>query len=261
MRVAERQIEYTVTHRVGLGGTAERYQRPSEVRDIAGRLHRWAGGGPETCQNCHSLPAIAIRGGTPLCGRCRENRALRLCQVLEQGGLAARAEDLDEPAGLPQLRGHAIVFNKRSVDLGGFIEIIKPAAADRMEAEKPDLRALWNHDSSLPIGRVSAGTLRAKKVTRGVAVEIDPPRSAAGYVESVERRDVTGMSFGFWPLEDDWHLEDGYPIREIFDMVVIEVSGVTFPAYPDTDIKIANRGARSAWTIERQTAERLRLVR
>jgi HK97 family phage prohead protease len=260
MPVADRPMEYTVTHRLGVGGVAERYLRPNPTVEIAQRLLRWTGGGYETCQNCHGRPAMAIRASVPLCSSCRENRGLRL-YYRDPVGLAARAASTDDTPALPQLRGHAIVFNAKSVDLGGFIEIIRPAAADRLEAEKPDLRALWNHDSAMPLGRVSAGTLRAKKVTRGVAVEIDPPRWAHGHVESIERRDVQGMSFGFIPIEDDWHLEDGIPHREIFDMDVHEFSPVTFPAYPTTDIKLANPGSRSVWTRERESLDRLRMLR
>jgi len=261
VRFDSRQLEYTMTHRIGAGGFSEACQRPESVRGIATRLMAWKAA-PETCQNCHSLPAVSLRAAIPLCSRCRENRDAFL-GTLERdasGRTPTAVRASDDTSADKQLRGHSIVFNKKSVDMG-FLEIIRPRAADRMMAEKPDLRALWNHDSSATLARYSAGTLRYEKVTRGVAVEIDPPRWAHGHVESVERRDITGQSFGFFTLEDDWHLEEGYPVREIFDMEVVEVSVVSFPAYPDTDIKVVNRDARSAWQIERSTKERLRLAR
>lgn len=259
VRCDTRQIEYTMTHRIGAGGLSEACQRPESVRSIATRLMGWRAA-PETCQNCHSLPAVSLRSALPLCGRCRENKIGVRGSVYEFGRTPAITRADDDTSKAQQLRGHSIVFNKKSVDMG-FFEIIQPRAADRMINERPDLRALWNHDSSATIARYSAGTLRYEKVTRGVAVEIDPPRWAHGHVESVERRDITGQSFGFYTLEDDWHLEDGYPVREIFDMHVIEVSVVSFPAYPDTDIKVVNGDARSAWQVERSTSERLRMAR
>lgn len=255
-----RPAEYTMTHRVA-GGVTERYARPEPVREMALRLRKWAGT-PETCGSCSNLPAVAVRAGMPLCGRCRSQRDLRFGRVPDLLGVKAWPTRLadDEVAG-KQFRGHAIVFNKKSVDLGGFTEIIRAAAADRMEAEKPDLRGLWNHDSAMPLGRSTAGTLRYRKVGRGVAIEIDPPRWAHGHVESVERRDVTGMSFGFWALDDDWHLEEGEPVREVFDMRVIEFSPVSFPAYPDTDIRVVQGNQRSEWQREEDTAHRLRAAR
>ena len=97
--------------------------------------------------------------------------------------------------------------------------------------EKPDVRALWNHDSSKVLARSKeAGTLRYVKRSLGVWIEMDPPHSASGYVESIERRDVTGMSFGFRVKSDGWWMENDTPHREILDMSVIEFSAVSFPA-------------------------------
>lgn len=256
--INEQAIEIAMTQRVGPTGASERYLRPPSVRAIADRMQRWRGE-PETCQNCHSLPAFSIRAGTPLCSRCRDNRMLQRV-VASLRPHATRADEADETKR-ERLEGYAIVFNKKSVELWGFKEVIRPAAADRMEAEKPDLRALWNHNSDLTIGRVSAGTLTARKRTRGVWTEIEPPKWAQPQVESVERRDITGMSFAFIALEDDWHLEDGEVIREVLDMEVLEVSGVSFPAYPDTTLRVVNAGQRSSFAMERQSAERLRLAR
>lgn len=261
VRFDHRQLEYTMTHRIGAGGLSEACQRPESVRGIATRLMGWKSA-PETCQSCHSLPAFHLRKGLPICSRCHGNRnPVNVLDMRFDFGRAPVTQRVDDNTSADkQLRGHSIVFNKKSVDMG-FLEIIRPRAGDRLMAEKPDLRALWNHDSSITLARHSSGTLRYEKVTRGIAVEIDPPRWAHGHVESVERRDITGQSFGFFTLEDDWHLEDGYPVREIFDMEVIEVSVVSFPAYPDTDIKVVNGDARSAWQVERSTKDRLRLAR
>lgn len=252
-------LEIAMTHRVGAGGATERCLRPESVREVVTRVTRWAVAA-ESCQSCHSLPAARLAGGLPLCGRCHQHRAERLGYAY--GELRARVERADDPEPADQrLQGYAIRFNEKSVELFGFFEIIRPVAADRLESEKPDLRALWNHDSSETIGRVSAGTLRAAKRTRGVWVEIDPPRWAARHVESIARRDIQGMSFGFYALDDDWWLEDGVPHREVLDMEVTEVSPVSFPAYPTTSIKAVNAGERSELWRERETAERLRLAR
>lgn len=256
-----RDVEYAMTHRVGIGGSAERCLRPKAVVEIAQRLQRWTlPATTESCQSCHSLPAVRLADRMALCSRCHAHRAERLGRApVDTTGLQPRAERADpiEPV-TKQLHGYAIRFNEKSVELFGFFEFIRPAAADRMEAEKPDLRMLWDHDSADVIGRTPAGTLRAEKRSRGVWIENDPPAWASRYVESVERRDVTGQSFAFITLEDDWWLEDGIPHREILDMIVMEFSAVTWPAYPTTTIRVVGKDERKR---ERQTAERLRLMR
>jgi uncharacterized protein len=137
------------------------------------------------------------------------------------------------------LRGHAIVFDKPSVDLGGFIEVIRPSAVDRTIAEATDLFALWNHDAAKPIERVTAET---PKVASGLHVTISAPISARGYVESVKRRDVSAMSFAFRALDDTWRLVDGIPIREVLDAQMSEVSAVAFPAYRSTSLRAGAEG-------------------
>jgi HK97 family phage prohead protease len=160
--------------------------------------------------------------------------------LYERRAMGAIAMD---PSGDRRLRGYAIVFGKLSEDLGGFRERILPEAMDRTFRENLDVRALVDHDSSKIIGRMRAGTLRLQADGHGLAVTIDPPNTSAArdILESVARGDVSGMSFAFRMLTDDWHLEDGMPVREVSDMVVREVSIVSFPAYAQTSIDVAQR--------------------
>jgi Escherichia/Staphylococcus phage prohead protease len=142
-----------------------------------------------------------------------------------------------------KIRGYAIVFNALSQDLGGFREIIKPEAVDRTLSEALDVRALVDHDTGKIIGRTRSGTLALRKDKKGLRVEIDPADTTAGrdILESVKRGDVSGMSFAFRTLTDDWHLEDGEPIRDVLDMTISEVSIVSFPAYTQTSVDVAQR--------------------
>jgi HK97 family phage prohead protease len=141
--------------------------------------------------------------------------------------------------------GHALVFDVRSQDLGGFVEIVRPEAVQRTLQEGIDLRALWNHNTDIVLGRVSAGTLRATRDGTGLAVDIWPGPEQRAFVASVSERGVTQMSFGFRTLDDAWHLEDELPIRELLDVRISEVSPVTFPAYLQTDLRVES-GPR-AW--------------
>lgn len=161
-----------------------------------------------------------------------------------------RVERRDDGEGAPTIRGHAAVFNERSVDLGGFREQIAPGAFEGSVSED-DIRALFNHNPDLVLGRNVAKTLRLEEDKRGLAFEIDPPDTQAGrdVVTSIERGDVSGMSFGFVTLEDEWVQEAGedLALRTLQRVQLRDVSPVTYPAYPQTDVALRSL---EAWRAE-----------
>jgi HK97 family phage prohead protease len=144
-----------------------------------------------------------------------------------------------------KIRGLAIVFDSLSVDLGGFREVIRASAVDRT-LQDGDVRALVDHETSKVLGRTKSGTLQLRKTRKGLEVVIDPPNTsyARDILESVDRGDVSGMSFRFrvMPNGDEWEVSDeGETTRFVTDMKFDEVSIVTFPAYGQTDVQVAQR--------------------
>jgi uncharacterized protein len=171
-----------------------------------------------------------------------------------------------------KIRGYAIRFNAPSQDLGGFKEYIAPAAVDRTISEGLDVRALVDHDTGKVLGRTRSGTLMLRKDSKGLRIEIDPDEEisyARDIMRAVARGDVSGMSFAFRALEDEWNYEGKMPIRTVTDMVISEVSIVTFPAYTATDVQVAQRslqafqqaqrGNRVAWLLKWQKNRRVAL--
>jgi HK97 family phage prohead protease len=142
----------------------------------------------------------------------------------------------------PMIRGHAAVFNQLSEDLGGFREQIAPGAfADALGTD--DVRALFNHDPNFVLGRNLAGTLKLSEDARGLAIEIDPPDTqfARDLMVSMKRGDINQMSFGFSvrPNGQNWAKDDdGKVIRTLTKLRLFDVSPVTFPAYPQTDVAV-----------------------
>jgi len=134
--------------------------------------------------------------------------------------------------------GYAAVFNELSEELWGFREIILPGAFDRALEEEHDVRALWNHNSDVVLGRTKSGTLKLAVDEKGLRVEINPPETQAAedLLASIRRGDVDGMSFGFRTLTDNWRLQDGEQIRELVDLELLDVSPVAYPAYPQTQV-------------------------
>jgi len=149
-----------------------------------------------------------------------------------------------------RIKGYALVFNRLSEDLGGFREQIAPEFVARTLREGLDVRALYNHDSGVVLGRTKAGTLRLDRDTHGLATAIDPPDpiNPANLLESIRRGDISGMSFSFRTLEDNWDFKSDPPIRMLLDGIIREVSVVTFPAYADTSVAVRSlqEAARSS---------------
>lgn len=158
----------------------------------------------------------------------------------------------------PKIIGHAAVFNQLSEDLGGFREQIAPGAF--VEAiGKDDVRALWNHNPDHVLGRNMAKTLLLSEDSRGLAIEIVPPdtQMARDLMISMERGDVSQMSFGFSvrPNGQNWGKdEEGRVVRTLTNVRLYDVSPVTFPAYPQTDVAVRCMGE---WMIENQREEQV----
>lgn len=149
----------------------------------------------------------------------------------------------DREDGPTQIMGYAVRFNTLSDMLWGFREEIAPNAFD---VDGADIRALWQHDSSLVLGRTTAGTLRLAPDDIGLAFTVDVPDTQIGHdaLVSIARGDVDGMSFAFTLLPDGerWVEREGVAIRIVTDATLHEISPVTFPAYPSTSVE-----ARQAW--------------
>lgn len=160
------------------------------------------------------------------------------------------------------ISGYAAVFNSET-DIGGYFrEKIAPGAFSK--AVSADVRALFDHDSAHVLGRTKAGTLRLREDDHGLAVEIDLPDTsvARDLAASMERGDIDGMSFGFRVTKQQWDEAQDPPLRTIQEVELHEVSVVTFPAYPDTEIALRSLdevkkeiGKRNAEAAQRRIAE------
>ena len=138
-----------------------------------------------------------------------------------------------------KLEGHASVFGQ-GAQQPGHVEMIAPTAFKRvLENPATDVRALFNHDPSLLLGRQSSGTLRLSTDSQGLPFEIDLPDTTVGRDVQVlaERGDLTGASFAFIPDEDEWETRDGVRVRTHTSIgSLLDVSPVTYPAYAGADV-------------------------
>lgn len=166
------------------------------------------------------------------------------------------------------IEGLAVPFGVLSGDLGGFREVFTPEAVDRTLAEQVDVRALVDHDPGKVIGRVKAGTLRLRKASDGLRVEITPPNTTLGrdILELVRRGDVSGMSIGFYvmPGGERFETRGEQTVRVITDARIVEASIVSWPAYESTDATVAQRSLQAFRAVQGQRIvwlrQRARLV-
>lgn len=158
------------------------------------------------------------------------------------------------------IRGYAIVYNRLSLDLGGFRERIMPGAFDGMlnrQRGRNDLVSYYNHNPDILLGRESSGTLRVWSDEKGVGFEVFPPATRADVVESIQRRDVKGASFAFTVDKGGERFttdENGRAVREITAGTMYELGPVVQPAYPSTSASIAMR-SYEAWLASQAATE------
>lgn len=142
--------------------------------------------------------------------------------------------------GKKTIVGHAAVFDSLSENLGGFREKIQQGAFDDVLSD--DVRALFNHDRNQVLGRTTSGTLRISVDDTGLKYEIDTPDTqvARDLTVLMQRGDVNQSSFGFVVDQDKWEEDDdGRVVRTITKLRrLLDVSPVTYPAYPDTDVAV-----------------------
>jgi HK97 family phage prohead protease len=154
--------------------------------------------------------------------------------------------------GKSTIGGYAAVFNRSSKNLGGFIEVVDPIAFNQSRGDGwPDVMARYNHDDNQLLGTTAAGTLRMGLDTYGLRYDVDPPSSMAYVTELVQRGDVRKSSFAFRTIEDDWSMtEQGYPLRRLTAVQLVDVAPVNTPAYADTTAGLRSLAERFDAPIE-----------
>ena len=163
----------------------------------------------------------------------KKNKEIRVLPL----NVEVRAKD----DGGHEITWYPAVFNSFSEDLGGFREIIQRGAFQNA-LKKSDVRALVNHDANMVLGRAKAGTLTLEEDENGLKASVNMPNTsyANDLRESIARGDIDQGSFGFTMEErgQKWDKDEaGQTIRTISEVrELLDVSLVTYPAYPDTSV-------------------------
>jgi HK97 family phage prohead protease len=141
--------------------------------------------------------------------------------------------------GTITIEGYAVVFNRYSANLGGYVEQIDPGAFDDSMRDDDQI-ASYNHDYAAILGRRSADNLVLTKDSTGLQYRISGAATDPDVVrvaEKVRAGSVVGSSFTFRSMPDGetWsYTTEGFPLVTVMRAKLFEVAPVVWPAYPAT---------------------------
>lgn len=180
----------------------------------------------------------------------REEREYRICQRME----VRKAEEGKESY---VVEGYASTFDEYEMfEFEGikYFERIEPAAFE--ECDMTDVIFCKDHTGTV-FARTKNGTIELTVDDHGLKCRVDLSKteSARRMYEEIKAEMYTQMSFAFSVKEDsydkDTHTRTIQKIKKLYD-----VSAVSFPANPGTDISVSTR-SRFDGFIEQEKAERL----
>ena len=155
------------------------------------------------------------------------------------------------------IEGYFAVFNSVYELWPGATESIAPGAFD--ESVSDDVRALYNHNTDIVLGRTSAGTMEIRQDSHGLwgRVKLNSgDTDAMNAYARIARGDITGCSFGFDIAAQEAEYRDDGTVHWTITKVspLYEISPCTFPAYQDTtvsarknDLEEIKRKRTEAW--------------
>ena len=136
------------------------------------------------------------------------------------------------------IEGYFVVYDSPTELFPGYVEKVNRGAFGDLTGK--DVRALWNHNHDLIMGRTKSSTLELRDDEHGLYGRIvvnEDDQDALNAHARVKRGDVSGCSFGFFMLDEGGEYRDGIYYAEIRSADLFEVSPCVFPAYPQTEIK------------------------
>lgn len=131
------------------------------------------------------------------------------------------------------IEGYAANFEQRT-DLGYFKEEIARGAFDNVLND--DVRLLLNHEGA-PMARTTNGTLELSVDETGLKYRaaLADTQDGRDLYKLIKRGDISQSSFAFTIAEQEW--SEDRSVRTVTKMArLLDVSPVTYPAYPTTTV-------------------------
>ena len=160
-----------------------------------------------------------------------------------------RSSEITADSENKKLVGYVVKWDSPSEVLYcDFVEQFSANAFSESLSSGADVRALFEHDQTKLLGRTRAGTLKLEEDAIGLRFELMPPDTTLGrdLLVSVERGDISGMSFGFWAKEETWNFDVEPCQRTVAKAELFEIIVTSIPAYPESSVEIAKRSMATA---------------
>jgi HK97 family phage prohead protease len=158
-------------------------------------------------------------------------------------------------AGIYTVKGHAAVFNKWSLDLGGFRERVMPGAFDEVLSRDPHVLHLWDHDTSKALSSTRSKDYPLELRTDPAGLRFYSKVAPTSYSQDLrtllEGGVIDQSSFAFIPAKDEWRIKEDDTGREVIERDIVEVAELfdvttcAMGAYPTTDSALAVRSLAS----------------
>lgn len=142
------------------------------------------------------------------------------------------------------ITGYFAVFDSNYELWEGATESIARGAFD--DSVSGDVRALYNHNTDIVLGRTSAGTFTIKQDEHGlwgdITVNLNDTDAKNAY-ERVARGDITGCSIGFDIASERVDISDNGSVHWTIEKIapLYECSPCVFPAYTETNISARHK--------------------
>lgn len=140
------------------------------------------------------------------------------------------------------VRGHASVYDRLSLDLGGFRERIAKGAFNNVLDRNPDVHALWDHDTSKVLARTKSKTLELREDPIGLHfwAKVANTSYARDLKVLMERGDVDQASFAFTVANDVWEVDENEEVTRTITEIgeLYDVTVTAQGAYPQTDTSV-----------------------
>ncbi|MBS4491529.1 HK97 family phage prohead protease [Cronobacter sakazakii] len=143
-----------------------------------------------------------------------------------------------------KIKGYAVRWMDESHLLfGEFRERFAQKAFNQYLSTSPDVRFLFEHQFSALLGRTTSKTLLVEEDDTGLRFELNIPDIQIGRdaATMIDRGDITGVSFGFRALSDEWITASTPYLRTVLTAELSEISLTSVPAYPTSSVEIAHR--------------------